>query len=622
MKTLHLFSLLFLPLVGHAETLYVDQDQTGPNPDGLSWNTAYPDLQMALAAADEGDKILVAEGTYLPGTEITDSFVLKEGVSLYGGFQGTEPEGALGDVEAHPTILSGDLSGNDPSTPTGAGIYSTNNRSDNSINIITGSNLSPLTVLDGFIVEGGTAIETPTLFFFSSGGAMRMQSYAGIVKNCIFRNNSALKNGGVFTTRRTFTSSEDNSIVAAQFIDCIFEHNQSGAEAGALHHRDGEVNALRCLFRLNKSLTGGAIMTTSSGNSRFFECEFISNEATRDGGAVQIGSNADTNMHNCIFRGNTAAKNGGGINIINVGNVNNSSGLENIGRELINCVFQGNFAGGLGGGIYTTSANSTYINCSIQGNHAEDGGGGFMVDQSSPILLNTVIWNNAEDGSLSGLAANIEILESGAQPSNPRYINCLIQGWNGTSSAANGDSQSTGNFNGTVSANDPDFLSPSNPLAAPQVGGDLAIPADSFLRDKGTDSFNPLDVDVVLNPRIISQIDLGAHEFLDLEILWNEDDDLDGNIFGLEQALGTDPDVSDPGNERNVRIDNSGRLTFGTNPDARPETRWSITRTTDLSGFTDVIYGPSATPPTSPYTDSNPPSGGKAFYRLEVNYEE
>ncbi|HSD84453.1 MAG TPA: hypothetical protein VLG46_11365, partial [Anaerolineae bacterium] len=46
--------------------IYVDADAPGPVHDGLSWTTAYTDLQDALITATFGSEIWVAEGIYMP----------------------------------------------------------------------------------------------------------------------------------------------------------------------------------------------------------------------------------------------------------------------------------------------------------------------------------------------------------------------------------------------------------------------------------------------------------------------------------------------------------------------------------------------------------------------------
>jgi hypothetical protein len=55
-------------LLGHglmAKIIYVD-DNASEGEDGTSWSTAHKYLQDALAVAESGDEIWVAEGTYKP----------------------------------------------------------------------------------------------------------------------------------------------------------------------------------------------------------------------------------------------------------------------------------------------------------------------------------------------------------------------------------------------------------------------------------------------------------------------------------------------------------------------------------------------------------------------------
>ena len=117
--------------------LRVDVDSVAPVPDGASWPSAYVSLQAALdrAAVLNADgtslnnisQIWIAEGTYIPTAHIdadgdgyidtnprSASFSLLNGVSLYGGFAGTEStldqrDPAIDGVFPHETILSGDI---------------------------------------------------------------------------------------------------------------------------------------------------------------------------------------------------------------------------------------------------------------------------------------------------------------------------------------------------------------------------------------------------------------------------------------------------------------------------------------------------------------------------------
>lgn len=76
------------------QVIYVD-DSAPPGGNGASWESAYADLQDALAIAASGDAIRIGQGTYWPdrggGQSEGDrdaSFVLVDGASMLGGFAG------------------------------------------------------------------------------------------------------------------------------------------------------------------------------------------------------------------------------------------------------------------------------------------------------------------------------------------------------------------------------------------------------------------------------------------------------------------------------------------------------------------------------------------------------
>ncbi|MGP1273339.1 MAG: GC-type dockerin domain-anchored protein [Phycisphaerales bacterium] len=99
-------------------TWFVDAD-AAPGGDGLTWATAFDDLQPALELALPGDQIWVAEGTYAPSVNDPIAgvsmpyFIMPDGVAILGGFVGTETDEAQRDPDANETIISADLLGND-----------------------------------------------------------------------------------------------------------------------------------------------------------------------------------------------------------------------------------------------------------------------------------------------------------------------------------------------------------------------------------------------------------------------------------------------------------------------------------------------------------------------------
>jgi len=90
------------------DIIYVDILATGYD-TGADWQNAYNDLWDALtrAAAGCGAEIWVAQGTYSPGNNTTDSFIIPDGVEVYGGFNGNEIARNQRDFVNNETILNG-----------------------------------------------------------------------------------------------------------------------------------------------------------------------------------------------------------------------------------------------------------------------------------------------------------------------------------------------------------------------------------------------------------------------------------------------------------------------------------------------------------------------------------
>ncbi|MHC4498982.1 MAG: S8 family serine peptidase, partial [Planctomycetota bacterium] len=99
--------------------IYVDKAATG-NETGLSWTDAFTDLKLTMEKIERMSsipEIRVAQGTYCPADpngNRKESFALKSGMVLRGGYagvQGSNPDAR--EVQAYPTILSGDLNEDD-----------------------------------------------------------------------------------------------------------------------------------------------------------------------------------------------------------------------------------------------------------------------------------------------------------------------------------------------------------------------------------------------------------------------------------------------------------------------------------------------------------------------------
>lgn len=189
--------------------IFVNDDATGLN-NGASWADAFNSLQSALAVASDGGQIWVAEGAYLPGNTPTSTFLINKNIHLYGGFAGTEVFlGQRGNPAGHPTILSGDVNGDDVADDFVA------NRGDNVMTVVEiAPGISNATVIDGFTIRNGHADGA----WPQGKGAGILSTGAPVIRNCLFTQNYAEEQGGAILHNTTSTQS---IIIEA----CIFDKN-------------------------------------------------------------------------------------------------------------------------------------------------------------------------------------------------------------------------------------------------------------------------------------------------------------------------------------------------------------------------------------------------------------
>ena len=144
--------------------IYVDADATDGEETGESWADAYTDLQDALEVAGASDQIWVAEGTYVPTSTIDReiSFVINNGVQVYGGFVGNEVALSQRDIVENETILSGNIGAD--------------TQADNSYHVVNIDGSPSSTLIDGFTITEGQADGSNRL---SDGGAIFARTSAG-----------------------------------------------------------------------------------------------------------------------------------------------------------------------------------------------------------------------------------------------------------------------------------------------------------------------------------------------------------------------------------------------------------------------------------------------------------
>ncbi|HMX40007.1 MAG TPA: hypothetical protein PK971_16880 [Saprospiraceae bacterium] len=289
--------------------IYVRAAATGAN-TGQNWADAYTNLHTALDAAQPGDSIWAAAGTYKPavGTARDSSFLLKSGVALFGGFSGTESTLAQRDWDKHPTVLSGDL-----------GVQG--DSSDNAYTILYLDNPDSSTVLNGLVFRYGCADfpggTVPVNHPWRSGGAVYIMGAAGEaypdIRYCRFERNSARNSGGAI-----YVNGIDQGSVAPRIWHCTFEGNI--ARDGGAVRRDGGSLVERpydfgwCTFKSNyaRNFGGGLCYYENQQEDSLdlFRCTFEDCTAVIKGGGMfgMIGklTGGVFKMDSCSFIGNNS----------------------------------------------------------------------------------------------------------------------------------------------------------------------------------------------------------------------------------------------------------------------------------------------------------------------------
>ncbi|MCB0635731.1 MAG: right-handed parallel beta-helix repeat-containing protein [Lewinella sp.] len=296
-----------------AERIYVQEGKDG---NGSSWEQAFGDLQAALAAAEAGDEIWIAEGTYYPTQEADQreaSFVIPSGVKVYGGFSGTEKHLADRQLTAHPTILSGEIG--DPET-----------EEDNVYSVVTFIQADPSTLLNGVVITKGTANGYDDgVARTTCGAAVFNDGEFGLssptITNCSFVYNYAREGAAIFNYAN---EGEASPIIS----DCKFLYNRSDFKGGAIFNDGnfGKSNPViaNCRFEGNESGYGAGVLNRALyGNCQpvITDCVFYDNFSLVRGSAVynlQEGRGVvEPAIEGCVFAENGSTVGGEVDNTLN-----------------------------------------------------------------------------------------------------------------------------------------------------------------------------------------------------------------------------------------------------------------------------------------------------------------
>ncbi len=276
-------------------TVYVKPVSTGTK-DGSSWENATADLQGAI---DVATQVLVAVGNYDVPTP--HSFVMKDGVAIYGGFN---PVDNMTNWETRTLLNEGTEDGS----------------------LLNGKNESPLiwnynngldaaALLDGFTLMNGKG---------SLAGAILNYQAAPSLNNLVIRNNTAIiGGGGIYNDSAPITLT--NSIIkdntaeygggirnnnsASRLTNVIITGNSAtmsteGAGGGGIFNQASALELTNVLIAGNSTNFQGGGFRNLSGNPVFTNVTMANNTAVNDAATTAMDiAGGVPQLHNTIVFG-------------------------------------------------------------------------------------------------------------------------------------------------------------------------------------------------------------------------------------------------------------------------------------------------------------------------------
>jgi hypothetical protein len=460
--------------------------------DGRTPLTAKKTIQAGIDAAQDGETVVVVEGTYVENIHFNGKNIILRSMNP------SDPACVA------KTVIDG-------------------NRADS---VVTFAGTEDETcVLTGFTIRNGKANYGGGIYGWKSPNYTH-----ATVRNNVITGNSADYGGGVCgcagEIRENVISANSAAFDGGGLDACpgLIEDNvicgNSAGGGGGLYSCSGVVRANTITG--NWAYSGGGLAWC---NGLTESNTITDNHASREGGGLDFCRGT---IHGNVIRGNTAYMSGGGLYMCS-DRIQNNSIIDNYvdyhrggGGGLALCFgIENNLIAGNsaphGGGLYCCFL--TVQNCTIVGNVAHSGSGGAICDyKAQSTILNCIIWgNSAADGT--------QIYDT----KDPSYS--CVQGW-------------TGGGEGNISG-DPRFVDPDGPDNDPATyeDNDYHLAADSPCVDAGANYqwFSWPQQDLDGNCRLVgSTVDMGCYEY-------GASADADGDLLSDadEVALETDPERDD-----------------------------------------------------------------------------
>ncbi|SVC62561.1 uncharacterized protein METZ01_LOCUS315415, partial [marine metagenome] len=231
--------------------LAVDPGEDDPD-RGKEWGKAFQSLETAIEVATEEalSSYVVAEIWVVAGT-YSSNFNIESGLQIYGGFVGIEEsleERNWVDNKTTLTVVEG--------------------------SVVTFSDVSELTLLDGFTITGGNE---------DTGGGIKVEGVPARnrigpkIANSKITANSATTGGGIYISE-----------ASPQIINCAITGNIASSHGGGIYISSGNSNVsptvINCMITGNTAESQGGGVFSDKPTPTFTNCTISGNEANQGDG--------------------------------------------------------------------------------------------------------------------------------------------------------------------------------------------------------------------------------------------------------------------------------------------------------------------------------------------------
>jgi|GEM_PF-4363020 len=351
--------ILTFSIFAQANIIYVNNALSTGSNNGTSWGNAYHDLQAALTAANSGDEIKIAYGTYHPHpTDRSVSFEIPNGVNLTGSYV-ISPNGASYQPYHYPTILSGNIN-------------NANINTDNSYYVVKAVNAT--STLKGIHIVEGYASNSPS-GFYKTGGGLFIDGNSHISLNlCRFEKNHAQSGGAIHISANAQLTINNST----------FSQNTADGSGGAIHDLSNKNLHIEKVTFMSNSASGGA------------------------GGAISLANAIPTNKNIQIIKSSFKGNQAPGSGTITQGGAIFDAHKGNLLIE--SCLFSGNFSSTRGGALYFLGQPAQIINCTFAMNKATNAGSALEVVSPGAIAIkNCIFYQNQGNGNPVTVQVNTKI---------------------------------------------------------------------------------------------------------------------------------------------------------------------------------------------------------------------